>query len=136
MPVPRDHSVRDARKLMTKLPLELPNLEEMATSALGDSADLRAQGLAELVAAHAWPSDPRLTVVALYIVCPSGPGMCLVEEARVLQSPQPDVARLLVAYGHGSKIGLALEDRVKLEGTAGGWVVRSFQVAGTEELLP
>lgn len=116
--------------------MELPELESVVEGAAGDSLDPRAQALAALEEGAEWKQDARLTVVALYVRCPSGPGLCSVDEARVLQSPQPDVRRLLLAYGQGSKINLAQEDRDRLDRLGGGWVIRSFRLASSEELLP
>lgn len=116
--------------------VELPELASVVEGAAGDSLDPRARALAALEEGAEWKQDARLTVVALYVRCPGGPGLCAVDEARVLQSPQPDVRRLLLAYGQGSKINLAQDDRDRLEGLGGGWVIRSFRLASSEELLP
>ena len=119
-----------------RVSVEMPDVDSLAAGAAGESLDPRAQALAQLVADGFWKGDPRLTAVALYVVCPEGPGLCRVEEVRVLQSPQPDVQQLLRSYAPGVAINLAREDREQLVATGGGWLIRTFRVANSEELLP
>lgn len=140
-PVPAE-SLPDAEQVMQVLSsgtgvIDLPAVEELvAEGGVGAEMDPRAKALADLEAAGSWREDTRLTVVALFVSCPSKLGLCVVEEARILQSPSPDVSALLRSYGQGARINLAAEDRAKVTETGGSWVLRSFRLASSEELLP
>lgn len=117
------------------VPEVAPVVEAGKAEAEGDP---RLAALKDLLASSELEGDASQTVVAIYTQCPPAHSQwCVIQEVVVVRTPMADVRPWVQSLARGLRLGLPVPDRERLAKTNNeGWVIRSFKVVDSAELMP